>query len=157
MANRIRTLRTKHNMTLEDVAKGVGVGKSTVRKWETGMIANMRRDKIAALAKTLHTTPAYLMGWEDASVQETDNIVNQKKESIEITDSEMLMVKKYRSLDDYGKEMVDFVLNKEHERVSEEYVEFAARGGKYKVKKDVAVEWAKQVVNDPCEQDDDLC
>lgn len=27
------------------------------------MIANMRRDKIAALAKALHTTPEYLMGW----------------------------------------------------------------------------------------------
>ena len=41
-----------------------GVGKSTVRKWETGMIANMKRDKIADLAKALGTTPAYLMGWK---------------------------------------------------------------------------------------------
>ncbi len=65
MGKRIRELRSKNNMTLEEVANGVGVGKSTVRKWETGIIANMRRDKIAALAKTLHTTPAYLMGWED--------------------------------------------------------------------------------------------
>ncbi len=68
MAKRIRELRTQNNMTLEDVANGVGVGKSTVRKWETGIIANMRRDKIAALAQTLHTTPAYLMGWEDNSI-----------------------------------------------------------------------------------------
>ena len=44
----------------------VGVGKSTVRKWETGMIANMKRDKIALLAKALGTTPAYLMGWKEA-------------------------------------------------------------------------------------------
>ena len=43
----------------------IGVGKSTVRKWETGIIANMKRDKIAALAKALHTTPGYLMGWTD--------------------------------------------------------------------------------------------
>ena len=52
-------------MTLEDVAIKVGVGKSTVRKWETGMIENMRRDKIAKLAYALNTTPAYLMGWEE--------------------------------------------------------------------------------------------
>lgn len=64
MAEKIKSLRTSLDLTLEDVANEVGVGKSTVRKWETGMIANMRRDKIASLAKALHTTPAYLMGWE---------------------------------------------------------------------------------------------
>lgn len=65
MAQRIRELRQSRGLTLEQVADVVGVGKSTVRKWETGMIANMRRDKIASLAKALGTTPAYLMGWED--------------------------------------------------------------------------------------------
>lgn len=65
MAQKIKDLRLSQNLTLEQVANEVGVGKSTVRKWETGMIANMRRDKIASLAKALHTTPAYLMGWID--------------------------------------------------------------------------------------------
>lgn len=65
MAKKIKDLRISQNLTLEQVANEVGVGKSTVRKWETGMIANMRRDKIASLAKALHTTPAYLMGWID--------------------------------------------------------------------------------------------
>lgn len=65
MSNKIKELRKARNMTLEEVGNKVGVGKSTVRKWETGMIANMKRDKIAALAKALDTTPAYLMGWEE--------------------------------------------------------------------------------------------
>lgn len=65
---KLYNLRKKHNLTLEEVAKVVGVGKSTVKKWETGMIANMKRDKIALLAQALHTTPAYLMGWEDNNV-----------------------------------------------------------------------------------------
>ena len=65
MAQRIKKLRKEKNMTLEDVAKIVGVGKSTVRKWETGMIENMKRDKIALLAKALGTTPVSLMGWEE--------------------------------------------------------------------------------------------
>lgn len=65
MAQRIKTLRQEKGLTLEYVAKVVGVGKSTVRKWETGMIANMKRDKIADLAKALGTTPAYLMGWKE--------------------------------------------------------------------------------------------
>lgn len=65
MAQKIKELRQQRGMTLEEVATIVGVGKSTVRKWETGMIANMKRDKIAALAQALGTTPAYLMGWQD--------------------------------------------------------------------------------------------
>lgn len=65
MGQRIKALREEHGLTLEQVGNAVGVGKSTVRKWETGIIANMRRDKIAALAHVLHTTPAYLMGWKE--------------------------------------------------------------------------------------------
>lgn len=75
MADKIKQLRSQHNLTLEQVAQEVGVGKSTVRKWENGMIANMRRDKIAALAKALHTTPGYLMGWEEAPQVLPDNII----------------------------------------------------------------------------------
>lgn len=68
MSRKIKELRIARGMTLEQVAKLVGVGKSTVRKWETGMIANMKRDKIALLAKALDTSPTYLMGWvEDVS------------------------------------------------------------------------------------------
>ena len=66
LCEKIKLLRQKHGLTLEEVGNAVGVGKSTVRKWENGMIANMRRDKIARLAQALHTTPAYLMGWDEA-------------------------------------------------------------------------------------------
>lgn len=88
MAKRIKDLRTSQGMTLEQVAEKVGVGKSTVRKWETGLIANMRRDKIAALADALNTSPMYLMGWSDEinplpklDISKFDNIypVNLKK------------------------------------------------------------------------------
>lgn len=63
--DRIKTLRLQRELTLEEVGKSVGVGKSTVRKWESGEIANMRRDKIALLAKALGVTPGFLMGWEE--------------------------------------------------------------------------------------------
>lgn len=75
MARRIRELRKERNMTLEDVAKIVGVGKSTVRKWETGMIENMKRDKIAALAKALGTTPISLMGWQDEETEQKNDLI----------------------------------------------------------------------------------
>ena len=62
---KIKALRLERGMTLEQVGNLVGVGKSTVRKWESGQIANMRRDKIALLAQALGVSPAYLMGWSD--------------------------------------------------------------------------------------------
>lgn len=73
MGQKIKALREENGLTLEQVGNAVGVGKSTVRKWENGIIANMRRDKIADLAKALHTTPAYLMGWKE-EIQQVDNL-----------------------------------------------------------------------------------
>lgn len=61
IANKIKTRRQELGLTLEDVAQAVGVGRSTVRKWETGMIKNMGRDKIAALAKVLQISPVELV------------------------------------------------------------------------------------------------
>lgn len=73
---KLKKLRLEHQLTLEQVGDAVGVGKSTVRKWENGIIANMKRDKIASLAKVLHTTPAYIMGW-------TDNPTSEEKPAAE--------------------------------------------------------------------------
>lgn len=83
LAKKIRDLRAQHGLTLEQVAQQVGVGRSTVRKWETGLIANMRRDKIVKLAKALHTTPGYLMGWEDTqeSSESPDGKESKSEES----------------------------------------------------------------------------
>lgn len=61
VANKIKARRIELGLTLEDVAQAVGVGRSTVRKWETGMIRNMGRDKIAALARVLQMNPVELV------------------------------------------------------------------------------------------------
>ena len=91
MAQRIKELRKEKNLTLEQVADIVGVGKSTVRKWETGMIANMKRDKIALLAKALGTTPAYLMGWK-----ESEKEVSPSEPTL--TEGEALMLELFRQI-----------------------------------------------------------
>lgn len=63
----IKQRRLEKGLTLEQVADKVGVGKSTVRKWETGFIKNMRRDKIVKLAEALDLSPTKLMGYSDKS------------------------------------------------------------------------------------------
>ena len=57
----IESRRKELGLTLEEVGNAVGVGKSTVKKWETGYISNMRRDRINALAKILQLNPNVLI------------------------------------------------------------------------------------------------
>lgn len=94
LSKKIKELRLQRKMTLEQVGEIVGVGKSTVRKWETGMIANMKRDKIALLAKALGTTPAYLMGWKD-----------EKTNPPEISEGEKVLLDLFRKLPDDAQKM----------------------------------------------------
>lgn len=67
VASRIKARRTQLGLTLEEVGNAVGVGKSTVRKWESGVITRIGSDKIDLLARALKVTPAELMGWEESS------------------------------------------------------------------------------------------
>jgi repressor LexA len=70
IGDKIKMLREQKDMTLEELGRQVGVGKSTIRKWETGIIANMKRDKIAKVAHALDVSPSYLMGW----TEDVDNL-----------------------------------------------------------------------------------
>jgi transcriptional regulator with XRE-family HTH domain len=60
----IHNRRIELQLTLEDIGNAVGVSKSTVKKWEDGFISNMRRDKIAKLAKILKINPVSLITGE---------------------------------------------------------------------------------------------
>ena len=97
MAQKIKELRQKRGLTLEQVANVVGVGKSTVRKWETGMIANMKRDKIAALAMALGTTPAYLMGWDEEKQLAPDKL--------KLTEGEKMLLDLFRQIPEDAQKM----------------------------------------------------
>ena len=54
----INKRRIELSLTLEDIGHATGVSKSTVKKWETGFISNMRRDRIDSLAKILRVDPS---------------------------------------------------------------------------------------------------
>lgn len=70
----MRTRRQELGLTLEEVGDYVGVGKSTVRKWEHGDIENMKRDKIALLSKILKLSPlTFITGEVDYGTP--DNII----------------------------------------------------------------------------------
>ena len=53
----LRELRKRKGFTLEELGRMVGVSKVTISRWETGEIADMKRDKIIALASALGIDP----------------------------------------------------------------------------------------------------
>lgn len=65
----INAQRKRLNLTLKEVADYVGVSEATVSRWESGNIANMRRDRISALAQILRVSPIEIMGISDGEDQ----------------------------------------------------------------------------------------
>lgn len=64
MSNFLKNRRVELGLSVRDVAKAVGVSAPTVSRWESGEIANMRRDRIAKYAEVLKTTPTFIMTGE---------------------------------------------------------------------------------------------
>ena len=111
-ASKIKQLREARGMTLEELGQKVGVGKSTVRKWETGIIANMRRDKIAKLSDALGVTPAYLMGWEETTTPEPFTLTSQEE----------TLVRHYRIASEGTKESVRKLLDIPEEKGEDTFI-----------------------------------
>ena len=63
--------RKELKLTMTYIAKQVGVSSTTVSRWETGYINNMRRDKINKYAKALQVSPLWVMGIESKSPAES--------------------------------------------------------------------------------------
>ena len=61
----LRKRREELSLTQRQVANHVGVTEAAVSRWESGEIANMRRDKIVNLADILKVSPILIMGAEE--------------------------------------------------------------------------------------------
>lgn len=100
----IHARRKELGMSLEQVSDLVGVAKSTVRLWETGGIANMRRDRIAKLAEALRIDPINLIG-EDG----TDDV---ERNYLRIWG--MPLIQAYQAAPDYIQKAICQMLQIEH-------------------------------------------
>lgn len=103
--DRIKEARQNNHLTQEQLAVKLGIAKSTLAGYETGS----REPSVEIMGKimlALNIDANYL--WQD----ETDF-------PMQVSYIEMEHVKKYRTLDEHGKDMVDMVLEKEAERMSQ--------------------------------------
>ena len=53
-------------LSQQDVATAIGTNKSTISRYETGDIDNMRRDRIYKLASVLKLSTKVIMNWQDS-------------------------------------------------------------------------------------------
>nr|WP_270440557.1 XRE family transcriptional regulator [Butyricicoccus sp. AF86-03b2A] len=67
VGERIKNRRKQLGLSAEQIAAELGVSPATVYRYESNEIMNMRIDKLEPIAKALHTSPAYLMGWSEES------------------------------------------------------------------------------------------
>ena len=71
--------RKELNLTMKQVADKVGVSEGTISRWESGKIADMRRDKIMAYAQALNISPAIIMGWDNVDSSSTSESIHAGK------------------------------------------------------------------------------
>lgn len=92
--HRIKALRESLGMSQVELAKKINVSKQTLYKYENGIITNIPSDKIEAIADATHSTPSYIMGW------------NEKVDSVEriLTSDESLLIDNYKKLNQKGKD-----------------------------------------------------
>ena len=103
--DRIKEARINKKYTQEQLATLIGVAKSTVTGYEKGN-SEPSIETMGKIMSALDVDANFL--WQD----ETDF-------PIQVSYMEMEHVKKYRALDDHGKDMVDMVLEKESERMDQ--------------------------------------
>ena len=104
--SRLKERRESLNITQPQLAEMLGVSKGAIGNWETD-VNSPRATLLYDLFDILHCDANYLFQDEMRDLKYKDKATPEEFENI---------IKKYRVLDDHGKELVDLVLDKEHDR-----------------------------------------
>ena len=87
----MRQQRESLKLTYEEIGNYVGVGKSTVRKWFTGDIENMGRNKIALLAAILQIDPVlFVSDINESKAAEALRLINSHVPHYSSTEKDLI-------------------------------------------------------------------
>ena len=64
LINRIKKILTEQNMSKADLSRLTGISNSSLSEYLNGKY-EPKQDKIALIAKALHVSPAWLMGFDE--------------------------------------------------------------------------------------------
>ena len=98
---KIKNARKAKKLTQKQLAEKIGAAHNSISDWENDK-NKPDPDTIESLCWVLEITPNYLLATS----------------SDDFSPAEKLLIKMYNDLDPHGREMVDFVLEREHERVT---------------------------------------
>ena len=115
LIERIKERRLELEMSYQDLSDATGISKSTLQRYETGYIKKVPINQIEILAKALHTTPSYLMGWEEPASCNSSSVP-----ALSLTQQEEKLIKKYRQLSDVRRYVVNEVLDAQYQKQMEE-------------------------------------
>ncbi len=99
---KIRELRKALGLTQAELGRMIGVQKAAINKYETGLVVNLKRPTMLALAKALHVSPLDLFDDEEY----THDTINSKFFTEELTPDELLVLTTYQALSTKGKEYI---------------------------------------------------
>lgn len=66
IGERIKLRRKELHISVDALANKLGKNRATIYRYESDDIENLPISILEPLAEALYTTPAYLMGWEEA-------------------------------------------------------------------------------------------
>lgn len=66
---RIKELRLQNGMTMEELAKKLGLQKAAIYKYENGLVVNLKRSVIEKLSQIFNVSPSYIMCLEDSPLK----------------------------------------------------------------------------------------
>ena len=88
--NYISLRRKQLKLSLADVAKQVGVSRTTIMRWENGSIDSMPIKHLNALATVLQTTPERILGIDDSLNEYGAQFLYFNQKSFKISDNAMM-------------------------------------------------------------------
>lgn len=106
MGNYLSNRRKALGLTQKQIAELVDVSEATVSRWESGEIANMRRDRIAAYAKALKTTPSFIMSGDEPQTETPAPVVLTAPQSILLAAFNQLNEEGQQKAQDYVDDLV---------------------------------------------------
>jgi len=102
--DRIRQLRLRSGLTLEDVARRLGIGKQAVYKYEKGTVTNIPLDNVEKMAVMFGVSPGYISGWTDD--ENTLEMDLQLFADHNLSYEEQNLITVYRSLSPRGQQLL---------------------------------------------------
>lgn len=98
LGERIKQLRLERGLTQGQVGQIIGVGKTTIMKYEKGIITNMKRSSVQRLSEFFGVTPQYLLALTDEKEPALDameeDLINRFRA---LTNAQKIIV--YKSVD----------------------------------------------------------